>query len=83
MRNNKIIIERCDSCREKHRNEVEEMSKEERDEYINSIADRLKDMCSFVDDACDLMKQENHIAAAICLGEAKNTGLKYFMELNL
>lgn len=77
------MIERCDSCREKLKHEVEEMTKEQRDDYINSIADGLKDICSFVDDACELMEREKYIAAAICLGEAKNAGLKYFMELNL
>ena len=72
------MIERCDSCREKHNAEVEEMTKEERDDYINSIADGLKDICDSIDTACEFMEEEKYIAAAICLGEAKRAGLKYY-----
>lgn len=77
------MIERCDVCREKHKHEVEEMTKEERDDYINSIADGLKDLCDIIEEACDHMKSENYIAAALSLGEGKRMSSKYYMELNL
>lgn len=77
------MIERCDLCRKKHKHEFEEMSNEQRDDYINYFSDGLKDMCNFVDDGCELIEEEKYIHETICLGQVKNAGLKYFMELNL